>query len=198
MRQLSGVNLFLYRQVPGMWLLREPLSKLGPMLVLLYGVMVALSLEGVHDLARRSQGVARGALRTAVAILAIGAVGFTYPMWTGQVVPDQRPTLPSAHVQVPAGWLRLADTLNASTAEGKALVLPLDDFYQMPTTWGYYGVDNVPRGVARTPHDPVPAGLVLRRPPDVCVGGAERADRAAERGPCRRGAAAAVRSASRT
>ena len=142
---LSGVNLFLYRQVPGMWLLREPLSKLGPMLVLLYGVMVALSLEGVHDLAGRSQGLARGALRTAVAVLAIGAVGFSYPMWTGQVVPDQRPILPSAHVQVPAGWLRLADTLNASTAQGKALVLPLDDFYQMPTTWGYYGVDNVPR-----------------------------------------------------
>ncbi len=148
---LSGVNLFLYRQVPGMWLLREPLSKLGPMLVLLYGVMVALSLEGVHDLAKRSRGLARGALRTAVAILAIGAVGFAYPMWTGQVVPDQRPILPSAHVQVPAGWLRLADALNASTAEGKALVLPLDDFYQMPTTWGYYGVDNVPRALLARP-----------------------------------------------
>ena len=27
--------------------------------------------------------------------------------------------------------------------QGKALVLPLDDFYQVPTTWGYYGVDNM-------------------------------------------------------
>jgi arabinofuranan 3-O-arabinosyltransferase len=148
---LSGVNMFLYRQVPGMWLLREPLSKLGPMLVLLYAAMVALSLEGVHDLAGRSRGVARGALRTAVAVLAVGAVGFAYPMWTGQVVPDQRPILPSAHVQVPDGWLRLANTLNASAAGGKALVLPLDDFYQMPTTWGYYGVDNVPRALLARP-----------------------------------------------
>jgi arabinofuranan 3-O-arabinosyltransferase len=30
---LSGVNLFLYTHVPGMWLLREPLSKLGPIAI---------------------------------------------------------------------------------------------------------------------------------------------------------------------
>lgn len=148
---LSGVNLFLYRHVPGMWLLREPLSKLGPMLVLLYAAMVAIALEGVRDLAARSKGVPRGVLRAAVAVLAIGAVGFAYPMWTGQVIPDQRPVLPSAHVQVPDGWLRLAEDLERSPMRGKALVLPLDDFYQVPTTWGYYGVDTIPRSLLTRP-----------------------------------------------
>ena len=148
---LSNVNLFLYRHVPGMWLLREPLSKLGPMLVLLYAVMVAISLEGVRDLVARSAGPAPVALRAAVAIMTIGAVGFAYPMWTGQVVPDRRPMLPSAHVQVPDGWLRLADSLDRSPVRGKALVLPLDDFYQMPTTWGYYGVDSIPRSLLARP-----------------------------------------------
>lgn len=148
---LSGVNLFLYDHVPGMWLLREPLSKLGPMLVLMYAAMIAIALEGVRDLVARSKGVPRDALRTAVAVMAVGAVGFAYPMWTGQVVPDQRPLLPSAHVQVPDGWLRLAEDLDRSPVRGKALVLPLDDFYQMPTTWGYYGVDNIPRSLLARP-----------------------------------------------
>ena len=147
----SGVNLALYRLVPGMWLLREPLSKLGPMLVLVYAALIAISLEGVRDLVRRAEGVPRVALRASVAVLAIGAVGFAYPMWTGQVVPDDRPVLPSAHVRVPEGWLRLARALDSEPSRGKALVLPLDDFYQVPTTWGYYGVDQIPRSLLARP-----------------------------------------------
>ena len=148
---LSGVNLFLYTHVPGMWLLRDPLSKLGPMLVLLYAAMIAIAFEGVRDLVARSNGMPRGALRIAVAVLAVGAVGFAYPMWTGQVVPEDRPLLPSARVHVPGGWLRLADALDQSPVQGKALVLPLDDFYQMPTKWGYYGVDTIPRSLLARP-----------------------------------------------
>src|SRR4029078_12679929 len=34
---------------------------------------------------------------------------------------------------------------------GKALVLPLDDFYQVPTTWGYYGTDTVPTQTSTRP-----------------------------------------------
>ncbi|MEO8292919.1 MAG: hypothetical protein ABI635_07235, partial [Actinomycetota bacterium] len=148
---LSGVNLSLYRHVPGMWLLREPLSKLGPMLVMVYAALIAIALDGVRDLARRAGAASRLILRATVAVMAVGAVGFAYPMWTGQVIPDQRPVLPSAHVQVPEGWLRLAQTLDDEPVGGKALVLPLDDFYQVPTTWGYYGVDQIPRSLLTRP-----------------------------------------------
>jgi arabinofuranan 3-O-arabinosyltransferase len=148
---LSGANLFLYRHVPGMWLLREPLSKLGPMLVLLYAALIAIALEGVRDLLSRSKGIPRAALGGGVAIMLVGAIGFAYPMWTGQVIPDARPVLPPAHVSVPHGWIALAQTLDRSPVRGKALVLPLDDFYQVPTTWGYYGVDQIPRSLLTRP-----------------------------------------------
>jgi arabinofuranan 3-O-arabinosyltransferase len=148
---LAGVNLLLYRHVPGMWLLRDPLSKLGPMLVLIYATLIAIALEGVRDLLSRSKGIPRAALGVGVAVMLIGAVGFAYPMWTGQVIPDRRPVLPPAHVTVPQGWIALAQTLDRSPERGKALVLPLDDFYQVPTTWGYYGVDQIPRSLLTRP-----------------------------------------------
>ncbi|MDP9329034.1 MAG: hypothetical protein M3P11_00045 [Actinomycetota bacterium] len=148
---LAGVNLFLYRHVPGMWLLRDPLSKLGPMLVLIYSTLIAIALEGVRDLLARSKGIPRAALSLGVAVMLIGAVAFAYPMWTGQVIPDKRPILPPAHVTVPQGWIALAETLDRSPIRGKALVLPLDDFYQVPTTWGYYGIDQIPRSLLTRP-----------------------------------------------
>ena len=147
----SGANLFLYDHMPGMWLLREPMSKLGPALVLVYAVLAAVTLEGAARFIARSTGTPRAVIAVSVAVLSVGAVGFAYPMWTGQVIPDARPVLPSAHVALPSGWTDLAATLNAAPDRGKALVLPLDDFYQVPTTWGYYGVDQIPRSLLARP-----------------------------------------------
>ena len=74
-----------------------------------------------------------------------------YPLWTGSVIPDVRPNQPSAHVRVPQYWWDLADTINADTRPGKVLVLPLDDYYQMPTTWGFAGVDSIPNLLFQRP-----------------------------------------------
>jgi arabinofuranan 3-O-arabinosyltransferase len=147
----GGANLFLYRYVPGMWLLREPMSKLGPMLVLLSSALVAVSLSGIAG--RLSRSTSRPAVTAPVAasVLVAAAIVFNFPMFTGAVVPDDRPQLPSAHVSVPEAWHRVAEALNTEPVTGKVLVLPLDDFYQMPTTWGYYGVDQIPRSLLTRP-----------------------------------------------
>ena len=44
---LSGFNLLLYLHVPGFWLFREPMSKLGQLLVCFFGVLLAVFVEGV-------------------------------------------------------------------------------------------------------------------------------------------------------
>ncbi|HQZ86798.1 MAG TPA: hypothetical protein PLB21_14390, partial [Actinomycetota bacterium] len=36
-----------------------------------------------------------------------------------------------------------AEKVDADPRPGKVLVLPLDDYYQMPTTWGFFGVDSI-------------------------------------------------------
>jgi len=74
---------------------------------------------------------------SAVAVALVSA----FPLWTGSVVPGPRDGFPSEHVIVPSSWTATADYLNSSNAPGGSLlVLPPDDYYQMPYTW-YYGND---------------------------------------------------------
>ena len=78
---------------------------------------------------------------------------------TGAIAPDHRPLLPSTHVSVPAYWTAMASYLNRSAPPGNLLVLPEDDFYQMPYTWGYYGADSfITDLIARNVVDPVAQG----------------------------------------
>ncbi|MCU0277737.1 MAG: DUF3367 domain-containing protein [Candidatus Nanopelagicales bacterium] len=153
MEPLSQVNLWLYLHVPGFWLFREPMSKLGQLLVVLFAVQLAILAEGVlHRWRDRGPRSARwpGFLPHPRTLTLVGAtlgtllvIIYPYPIATGGVIPDQRPMQPSAHVRVPEYWREMAAVVNADPRPGKVLVLPLDDYYQMPTQWGFFGVDSI-------------------------------------------------------
>ena len=155
---LVGINLLIYRDVPGMWLFREPMAKFGDILVLLYALLAAAALE---QFLRRgfAIGFARGRIQSfslpkstaAVAVLAVAALCYPWPLWTSAVVSEPRDALPSAQVHIPAGWQGIADTINQAPGDGKLLELPLDTYYQVTTTWGYHGVDDVPQQLIRRP-----------------------------------------------
>ena len=163
----AGVNLWLYLHVPGFWLFREPMSKLGQMLVVFFGMLLAIAVQGAIVRVRASMR-RRAALRvptpgtvpwpgTPVVVAAFGGVAlllalvYPYPLATGSVIPDERPMQPSAHVRVPDYWRAMAETIDADDRDGKVLVLPLDDYYQMPTTWGFFGVDSIANLLIRHP-----------------------------------------------
>jgi arabinofuranan 3-O-arabinosyltransferase len=129
------VNAFLYDHLPGFWLLREP-QKVLLLLVLVYAILGALAVE---RLTRRALSRTPAAWGLA-ALLVGGALAYAHPMLTGEVMADERPILPPPHVRVPDGWREAGAYLNAQPLEGKVLILPRNDFYQLPTTWGYYGV----------------------------------------------------------
>jgi arabinofuranan 3-O-arabinosyltransferase len=155
----SGANLFLYDHVPGFWLFREPLSKFGPALVLCYVLLIGIALNGVAKMGHEVADYAGRTARGVTTAIAIGVLIYPAPLWSGEVIPDVRPLFPSEHVQVPEAWQRLAAFVNDSPAPGKSLVLPLDDYYQMPTTWGYYGADSIPRSLLTRPTiQPLPGG----------------------------------------
>ena len=147
---LRGLNLFFYENVPGMWLLREPASKLGAALVIVYAVLICLGISGA---AQAFQGPSRGMKATALLVpaLLVWALIYPRPLWNGEVIADDRPGLPSEHVTVPDEWRQVAAGINSSESEGKVLVLPLNDYYQIPTTWGYYGTDVVPSRLLERP-----------------------------------------------
>lgn len=144
---LAGVNAWLYAHVPGLWLLRDPMSKVGLILVLAYAVLIALGVDRVLG----ARGRARRAGLAAGAILATGIVVAVWPLFTGAVLAGDRAPLPDVHVKVPDDWHAAAAAVNRSALRGKALVLPLNTYYQVTTRWGYHGVDQIPQQLLRRP-----------------------------------------------
>ena len=114
------INLFLYNHVPGFWLFREPMSKLGQLLVIFFGMLFAILLDSVWERWRDNPTAAS----TASSKLAAWAAFFVvilqpYPLWTGAVIPDVRPQQPSAHVRVPQFWRDMADEDQRRHAPGQ-------------------------------------------------------------------------------
>ncbi|MEV4706339.1 hypothetical protein [Actinoplanes sp. NPDC049316] len=145
---LNQINLFLYLHAPGFWLFREPMSKLGQLLVSFFGILLAVGVEGALGRLRRAPrlrlpGWPRRFAYAGSVLPLLLVLAYPYPLYTGAVMPDERPTQPSAHVRVPQDWWDLAEKIDADPRPGKVLVLPLDDYYQMPTTWGFFGADSI-------------------------------------------------------
>jgi arabinofuranan 3-O-arabinosyltransferase len=154
---LSELNLWAYDHLPAMWLLREPSTKAGAPLVLVYAALVAVAAAGLIARLRPLRGRARTAGAAVAVVAAVALVAFPHPLWTGGAVPNGGGAARSSHVAIPDGWREAASFLDASPARGKALVLPLADYYQRQTTWGYYGVDAIPGLlVRRTTIQPLP------------------------------------------
>lgn len=139
----------LYR-LPYGWLLREPgrfliISALG--YALLAGILTmrgekSLILHGTRDAKTAQPRSFRIPSSFLIALIAVAvALASSFPLWIGTVIPGPRDGFPSAHVTIPHYWISTADYLNSSSSpRGPLLVLPADDFYQMPYTW-YYGND---------------------------------------------------------
>jgi hypothetical protein len=136
------------------WLLREP-GRLLLFAGLAYAVLVGITVDIVVDLLAKPTGLLRGSrftsrwLSPTSARWALGAVLAAVLLVTneplalgGMVVPAGRAnTVATTHVSVPRYWTSMAEFINRSEAKGNVVVLPPDDYYQMPYTWGYYGAD---------------------------------------------------------
>jgi len=138
--------------LPFGWLLREP-ARFVMVVVLAYTVLIATLVSALldHESVAKfmsSRRLTIPALRLSVAPLALGAsllVGF--PLYTGAIVSDSSPTLPAwaiasrpTHVQMPTYWTEMARVVDRFPIQGAVLLMPPDDFYEMPYTW-YYGTD---------------------------------------------------------
>jgi hypothetical protein len=131
--------------LPYGWLLREP-GRFLMVAALAYALLATVLTDGLFhgnwlgNLFRRrlTSKVVRSVLIAAAAALII-LPGF--PVFTGVIVSDERPVLPPEHVRVPGYWPEMAAFVDNAPYSGAVLIMPPDDFYQMPYTWGYYGVD---------------------------------------------------------
>lgn len=136
--------------LPYGWLLREP-GRFLMVAALAYALLIGLLVEEIqrHVQSKVADSAAVVSWRpslswlsTLVSILAIAvALSAGFPLWTGAVAPGARQGFPSVHVKVPHYWEAAFRFLNSTKSPpGSLLVLPPDDFYQMPYTW-FYGND---------------------------------------------------------
>src|SRR5665811_1614519 len=49
----------------------------------------------------------------------------------------------SSYVQIPRYWYQATNWINSQPGNWKVLLTPLNDYYQLPYTWGYYGSDQL-------------------------------------------------------
>jgi hypothetical protein len=134
-------------RLPHGWLLQQP----GRFLMvggLAYSVLAAVSITTLgeewrfHRAEISSLSQHRGLLERAVLLSLVGAVMIIpgFPLLSGAIVRGPIDGFPSSHVSLPAYWAATARYLNTQASPGSLLVLPPDDFYQMPYRW-YYGND---------------------------------------------------------
>jgi arabinofuranan 3-O-arabinosyltransferase len=156
---LSGLNQFLYDRVPGVWLLREPVSKVGPVLLLLEIVLFLVALEVLRqrragtqeETAEKTEPKPGAWSQRGALALGVLALSYSWPLVTGAAIPSSRGPLEGARVTVPADWQDVADAVNVTPGNGKVLILPVNDYYQVTTSWGFHGVDTVPQQMLRRP-----------------------------------------------
>ncbi len=146
--------------LPYGWLLDSP----GQFLFLTglaYGTLIAVAVDITVTQEHRA-GVASPSFRWGRVAPALAGVGLlvaaAYPLYSGAVVSAARDGYPSDHVTMPRYWTSMAGDVGRLAQPGSVLVLPEDDYYQMPYTW-YYGSDTfLSQLLARPVVDPVGQG----------------------------------------
>lgn len=160
----GALNEILYSRVPGFFLFREPFSKFGLLLAIAGALGLGLGIEEMVE--RGGRRLVRGSylLTVLTAVVAGSIVASTHPVWLGTAMDRTVPT----EVSIPRNWGKAANVINSSELKGRTLVVPLADFYQMPTVWGYYGIDSLPRQMIEGP--------VLQRLPENYISDSEGLD----------------------
>jgi hypothetical protein len=147
----GGVNALLYARLPFYWLFRDPQPASNVTLYLSLFVLAGVGLSQLVTMtARRLERLGLGAPRVAVlsrfagAALMVLLLANGLPLLNGDFIPktwlngDARSV-----VMPPRYWSEATDFLNAQQDDSRVLLLPNNDFYQMPYDWGYYGADGV-------------------------------------------------------
>ena len=142
---LYGLNQFVYRHVPLMSMFREPVSKFTLLIIPFLALLIGFGAEKIANLrlpklSLRSHEVL---IISALVLTFIAAVG---PIIVYNPLESKTAELPySSYVKIPNYWYNATDWLNSQPGDGKILLTPMDDFYEMPYNWtdGYYGTDQL-------------------------------------------------------
>jgi hypothetical protein len=142
---LGQINLLFYQYVPLMNMFREPASKFTliiiPFLALLIGYTANYIIQkDFHFRPQRTKLLKTIFVAFTVGTFVVSALPvFTIPVNFAETKTTNLPY--SSYVQIPQYWSQATDWVNSQQGDWKVLLTPLNDFYEMPYTWGYFGTD---------------------------------------------------------
>jgi hypothetical protein len=141
----EGIFYFLYDNVPGFWMFREPWSKWMPLVLLSSSVLLYFSMRDVYTYIIAKDKI--NTRRIMLCIFFLLVIINAYPFFSGKVVIGERGDFPGARIQIPDYWYDCANYINEKMITGRVLLLPQNPFYQVHFCWwgdGYYGIDPAP------------------------------------------------------
>jgi hypothetical protein len=154
---LGGINAFLYAKLPFYWLFRDPQPASNITLYLSLFVLAGVGLAQLVTMATRrferlGMDASRVAILSAGASVALIVVLLTngLPLLTGDFIPKTWLNGDAKSVVMPPEyWSVATHYLDSRPDDSRVLLLPNNDFYQMPYDWGYYGADGVAALITR-------------------------------------------------
>lgn len=139
---LGSVNLLLYEYIPYMNMFREPTSKFTLIIIPFLALLIGYSTDKtVGILAGSRFRKLREMRKLVVPALILAFIVTAFPLFTNPIENKTEQLPYSSYVKIPQYWYETNEWLNNKSGDFKILVTPLDDYYQLPYSWGYYGSD---------------------------------------------------------
>jgi len=136
------LNLQIYQNIPFMNMFREPASRFTLLIVPFLALLIGYAAESIANIKIPRVHFRFNKILVVSLLLMTFAVA-VYPLILNPLETKTQELPFSSYVQVPDYWYQASNWINSQHGDWKVLITPLDDFYQMPYTWGYYGSDSL-------------------------------------------------------
>lgn len=149
---LGFINRYLYLHVPYFWLLRDPQMEMDIILYLSLYTLAGIGLSELLVQSRKRLGAqSNPSLVVSASIVVVTLLINGAPLLNGTAYQGVISHSFKSAISIPSYWPKMANYLKKSGGPYGVLILPNDDFYQMPYSWGYYGTDKLAQTFIRQP-----------------------------------------------
>ncbi len=167
-------DLLLYQNISIMSMFREPVSKFTLLVVPFLALLIGYAVANLANLRFRRLNSSFYKVLVISLVFAV-FIASVYPFFiysggqNSNGITDTKGAIEngfsgtqqfnstfSPYTQIPSYWYQATNWINSQPGDWKVLMTPLDDYYQMPYSWGvngswYYGTDQLVDGLIDKP-----------------------------------------------
>jgi hypothetical protein len=139
---LGQLNLLIYQNMSIMSIFREPASKFTLLMIPFLALLIGFSIDNISRIKfPKIKAHLSKFLVSAVVVLAL--IVAVQPLIINPLESKTEILPYSSYVKVPDYWFQATDWINNQQGNWKVLLTPLNDFYELPYNWGFYGTDQL-------------------------------------------------------